>query len=93
MDRVEVDLQPSTVKGYRCENRTCSGVASMAITPGGRLWVAWYTGTTRVQKLKRAPMRTLSSVPAAMVASRGKKWWPLILTAMDLSKLLITAVG
>jgi hypothetical protein len=56
MDRApRLIFNPSTVEGYRCESRTCSGVASMAITPGGRLWVAWYTGTTPGAKIETCP--------------------------------------
>ena len=56
MDRApKLIFDPSAVKGYRRESRTCSGVASMAIAPGGRLWVAWYTGTTPSAKIETCP--------------------------------------
>ena len=72
MDRApRLIFNPSTVEGYRCESRTCSGVASMAITPGGRLWVAWYTGTTPGAKIETCPN---AYVVVSTSGDGGKSW-------------------
>jgi hypothetical protein len=37
---------PGSTEKYAARNRQAQGVASMAVAPGGRLWAAWYAGTT-----------------------------------------------
>jgi len=51
--------------------RTCSGVPSMAITPGGRLWVAWYAGTTPGRKIETCPN---AYVVVSTSADGGRTW-------------------
>ena len=46
---------PSATEAYSRAKRTCTGVPSMAITRGGRLWVAWYSGTTPEAKIETCP--------------------------------------
>lgn len=42
-------------ESYRREHRTCTGVPSLAISRGGRLWVAWYSGTKPGAKIESCP--------------------------------------
>jgi hypothetical protein len=46
---------PSATEVYSRAKRTCTGVPSLAMTPGGRLWVAWYSGTTPDAKIESCP--------------------------------------
>jgi enterochelin esterase-like enzyme len=46
---------PGSTEDYGRAKRTCSGVASMTITHGGRLWVSWYVGTTPGAKIETCP--------------------------------------
>jgi hypothetical protein len=36
-------------------SRTCTGVPSIAVSRGGRLWVAWFSGTTPGEIIERCP--------------------------------------
>lgn len=46
---------PTDTKDCARIERTRSGVASMAITQGGRIWVAWYVGATPGAKIDTRP--------------------------------------
>jgi len=46
---------PSTTETYCRAKRTCTGVPSLAVTRGGRLWAAWYSGTTPGTKIETCP--------------------------------------
>jgi hypothetical protein len=37
---------PAATEGYAARNRSAQGVPSLAVAPGGRMWAAWYAGTT-----------------------------------------------
>ena len=69
---------PSTTETYRRAKRTCTGVASMAITPRGRLWVAWYSGTTPGAKIETCPN---AYVVLSTSADGGATWKEVL--AMD----------
>jgi hypothetical protein len=71
----QLHLEPSTTEAYRRANRTCSGVPSLAITPGGRLWVAWYSGTTPGEKIERCP----SAYVVVTTSGDGGKTWKEVL--------------
>ena len=53
--RPQLITNPSITAEFRRSNRTCSGVPSIAVTPGGRLWAAWYSGTTPGAKIETCP--------------------------------------
>jgi hypothetical protein len=71
----QVYLEPSATEVYRRANRTCSGVPSLAITPGGRLWVAWYSGTTPGEKIERCP----NAYVVVTTSGDGGKTWEEVL--------------
>lgn len=63
--------QPGTTEGYACAKRTCTGVPSVAVTPGGRLWAAWYSGTTPGEIIERCPH---SYVVVSTSGNGGDTW-------------------
>lgn len=62
---------PSATEAYSRSKRTCTGVASMTITRGGRLWVAWYSGTTPGAKIETCPN---AYVVVSTSGDGGKTW-------------------
>ncbi len=62
---------PSATEAYSRTNRTCTGVPSMTVTPGGRLWVAWYSGTTPGAKIESCPN---AYVVVSTSGDGGKTW-------------------
>jgi len=69
---------PSTTEAYSRARRTCTGVASMTITPGGRLWTAWYVGTTPGAKIETCP----NAYVVVSTSGDGGKTWKEVL-ALD----------
>jgi hypothetical protein len=66
---------PSATEVYSRAKRTCTGVPSLAITPGGRLWVAWYSGTTPGAKIETCP----SAYVVVSTSGDGGKTWNEVL--------------
>ena len=62
---------PSTTETYRRAKRTCTGVPSIAVTRAGRLWVAWYSGTTLDAKIETCPN---AYVVVSTSGDGGKTW-------------------
>lgn len=62
---------PSATEAYAPAKRTCTGVASMAVTRGGRLWVTWYSGTTPGAKIESCPN---AYVVVSTSGDGGKTW-------------------
>lgn len=73
---------PSATEAYRCANRTCSGVPSLAISPGGRLWAAWYSGTTPGTKIETCPN---AYVVVSTSGDGGKTWKEVLAIDPDAS--------
>lgn len=69
---------PSTTEAYSRAKRTCSGVASMTISRGGRLWAAWYVGTTPGAKIETCP----NAYVVVSTSGDGGKTWKEVL-ALD----------
>jgi len=46
---------PNSTEHYARTSRTCTGVPSMAVSRGGRLWAAWYSGKTPGEIIERCP--------------------------------------
>ena len=46
---------PGSTADYNRAKRTCTGVPSMAVSRGGRLWAAWFSGTTPGEIIERCP--------------------------------------
>ncbi|MBM4094837.1 MAG: hypothetical protein FJ276_36320, partial [Planctomycetes bacterium] len=69
---------PNHTKDHACATRTCSGVASMMITPGGRIWAAWYVGTTPGAKIETCP----NAYVVISTSGDGGKTWKEVL-ALD----------
>ncbi|MBX7207249.1 MAG: glycoside hydrolase [Verrucomicrobiaceae bacterium] len=69
---------PGSTEDHARVKRTCSGVASMTITRGGRLWVAWYVGTTPGAKIETCP----NAYVVVSTSGDGGKTWKEVL-ALD----------
>lgn len=69
---------PGNTPNYTRAKRTCSGVASMAITHGGRLWTAWYVGTKPGAKIETCP----NAYVVVSTSGDGGKTWKEVL-ALD----------
>lgn len=69
---------PSATEDYRRADRTCTGVPSIAVTQAGRLWVAWYSGTTPNAKIETCP----NAYVIVSTSGDGGKTWKEVL-AMD----------
>jgi hypothetical protein len=46
---------PGSTVDYNRAKRTCTGVPSIAVSRGGRLWAVWYSGTTPGEIIERCP--------------------------------------
>ncbi len=46
---------PGSTKDYARVKRTCTGVPSIAVSRGGRIWAMWYSGTTPGEIIERCP--------------------------------------
>jgi hypothetical protein len=46
---------PGSTADYTRAARTCTGVPSMAVSRGGRLWAAWYSGKSPGEIIERCP--------------------------------------
>jgi hypothetical protein len=62
---------PLATEDYRRADRTCTGVPSIAVTHAGRLWVAWYSGTTPDAKIETCPN---AYVVVSTSGDGGKTW-------------------
>lgn len=67
----KLTVLPAADDAYRRDLRTCTGVPSLAITQGGRLWVAWYAGTTPGAKIESCPN---AHVIVSTSGDGGKTW-------------------
>ena len=63
----QVVRQSERLSGYRVENRRFTGIPSMAVAPGGRLWAAWYAGMTPDEDSNNYVVLTTSN-------DRGATW-------------------
>lgn len=62
---------PASTVEYRPENRTASGIPSMAVSRSGRLWATWYTGITPEKKVEYCPA---NYVVLATSCDNGENW-------------------
>jgi hypothetical protein len=62
---------PGGTADYTRAKRTCTGVPSMAVSRGGRLWSAWYSGTTPGEIIERCPN---AYVVVSTSGDGGKTW-------------------
>ena len=46
---------PGSTEDYARAKRTCTGVPSIAVSRGGRIWAAWYSGKTPGEIIERCP--------------------------------------
>jgi hypothetical protein len=46
---------PGSTEDHARVKRTCTGVPSIAVSRGGRIWAVWYSGTTPGEIIERCP--------------------------------------
>ncbi len=61
---------------YLAENREFTGIPSLAISPGGRMWSVWYTGPTPSEDLN-------NYVVLATSGDKGKTWEEVLIIDPD----------
>ena len=62
---------PNGTADYARAKRTCTGVPSIAVAKGGRLWAAWFSGTTPGEIIERCPH---AYVVVSTSGDGGKTW-------------------
>lgn len=62
---------PGSTADYNRAKRTCTGVPSIAVSRGGRLWAAWFSGTTPGEIIERCPH---AYVVVSTSGDGGKTW-------------------
>jgi hypothetical protein len=62
---------PGSTTDYNRAKRTCTGVPSIAVSRGGRLWAAWFSGTTPGEIIERCPN---AYVVVSTSGDGGKTW-------------------
>jgi len=62
---------PCSTADYTREKRTCTGVPSIAVARGGRLWATWFSGTTPGEIIERCPN---AYVVVSTSGDGGKTW-------------------
>jgi hypothetical protein len=66
---------PGSTVDYARAKRTCTGVPSLAVSRGGRLWAAWYSGKTPGEIIERCP----HSYTVLSTSGDGGKTWKEVL--------------
>jgi hypothetical protein len=66
---------PSSTADYHRAARTCTGVPSIAVSRGGRLWAVWYSGTTPGEIIERCP----HSYTVVSTSGDGGRTWKEVL--------------
>lgn len=62
---------PGSTEDYTRAKRTCSGVPSLAVSKGGRLWAAWFSGKTPGEIIERCPY---AYIVVSTSGDGGKTW-------------------
>jgi hypothetical protein len=62
---------PGSTADYNRAKRTCTGVPSIAVSRGGRLWATWFSGTTPGEIIERCPN---AYVVVSTSGDGGKTW-------------------
>ncbi len=62
---------PGGTADYNRAARTCTGVPSLAVSRGGRLWAAWFSGTTPGSIIERCPR---AYVVVSTSGDGGRTW-------------------
>jgi hypothetical protein len=70
---------PGSIEAYARVKRTCTGVPSIAVSRGGRIWVAWYSGTTGTS-IERCPQ---AYVVVSTSGDGGRTWKEVLVIDPD----------
>ncbi len=66
---------PGSTEDYARVKRTCTGVPSLAVSPGGRIWAAWFSGKTPGEIIERCPY----AYSVVSTSGDGGKTWKEVL--------------
>ena len=66
---------PGGTADHSRAKRTCTGVPSIAVARGGRLWAAWFSGTTPGEIIERCP----NAYVVVSTSDDGGKTWKEVL--------------
>jgi len=67
----KIIVSPGGTAEYTRASRTCTGAPSLAVSRGGRLWAAWFSGTTPGEIIERCPH---AYVVVSTSGDGGKTW-------------------
>ena len=62
---------PGSIADYARAKRTCTGMPCIAVSRGGRLWAAWFSGTTPGEIIERCPQ---AYVVVSTSGDGGRTW-------------------
>lgn len=72
----EIIENPASLKGYSPESRRFTGIPSIAISAGGRIWCIWYAGTSPDEDQN-------NYVVLASSGDKGKTWQEVLIIDPD----------
>ncbi len=67
LDPPRIIKNPSSNENYTSESQKFTGISSLAVSPGGRIWAVWYSGKTPYEDLN-------NYVVVATSGDKGKTW-------------------
>jgi len=76
LDSLEIIKKEEIGKQHSPENRKFSGISSLAVSPGGRMWAVWYAGITPGEDLN-------NYVVVATSGDKGKTWEEVLVIDPD----------
>ncbi|RIH67132.1 exo-alpha-sialidase [Mariniphaga sediminis] len=76
LDPPEIIKKEQIKKQHSPESRKFSGISSLAVSPGGRMWAVWYAGITPVEDLN-------NYVVVATSGDKGKTWEEVLVIDPD----------
>ncbi|MCK4346658.1 MAG: exo-alpha-sialidase, partial [Bacteroidales bacterium] len=71
---------PASTREYLAENRTGSGIPSLAVSRGGRIWAVWYAGITPGKIVEQCPN---NYVVVATSGDQGQTWEEILVIDPD----------
>lgn len=76
LDPPEIIKKEEIGKQHALENRKFSGISSLAVSPGGRMWAVWYAGITPGEDLN-------NYVVVSTSGDKGKSWEEVLVIDPD----------
>jgi len=80
LDPPQLIKDPESSENYLREHRTASGIPSLAVSRGGRIWAVWYTGITPESAVERCPN---NYIVVSTSGDQGKTWKEVLVIDPD----------